>query len=597
MDFTNLRHLISLATLLIIITSCQFAPTPKAATRSIFNNNNMNPIGQLTGFDGRFSQIKNAVVMLSTSKKLSDDTGFCSGLAVRYTDDQDVEHDFVISAQHCLKQYSCSDLFFIRNFHQNPESINLSNPPSYQTCNRIAFKGHFDLDIAVFELNQGSFDLEGNKIPLNRDLFFFPMTSSTHTDALPLSLNDPLIIFHHPQGEPLRYSVDDCFPASTRGIYLSHRCDTLQGSSGAPIFNARTGSLVGFHNRGFLHQGKPEQTNADRFNQAIIYQTISTLIFQVLSGGDLPKSILGTNKKIKVVTETPISIHFESCKTENMQQCISLSDMFISELSKGKYTANDLDIWSVSIDPNANRWGITSDYLNMPLSTSKVELQAALVERRELVDKYSNVSAPPFRIFCQGYVHITECQEPVDLIKTLVTVRDSFTPETLMADIITIDVSHAKNIEVKFEKEAKSKKDFEIAIFNSNKIRVDRKEFAFQLPQELKKREEQIRQIKTPLNINGIEVEIAKYIPMEFQKGLKARSRLVDLLKANPLKFTVFSLFCGVYGVLSIYDQTIPGRLIYYIDADLDQMALESLLEKTLEENPCPKTIDDVSLL
>jgi len=59
-------------------------------------------------------------------------------------------------------------------------------------------------------------------------------------------VGDPLIMLHHAGGEIMQVSKIDCWLASYSDHLFGHTCDSLEGSSGAPIFNSNF-ELVGIH--------------------------------------------------------------------------------------------------------------------------------------------------------------------------------------------------------------------------------------------------------------------------------------------------------------------------------------------------------------
>jgi hypothetical protein len=72
-----------------------------------------------------------------------------------------------------------------------------------------------------------------------------------------------LLIIQHPGGEPKQISEEECVVqgVSLRGVSdnltdFGHRCDTLGGSSGSPVFDLKTGQVIGLHHLGFLLDSK-----------------------------------------------------------------------------------------------------------------------------------------------------------------------------------------------------------------------------------------------------------------------------------------------------------------------------------------------------
>ncbi|MCF7702334.1 trypsin-like serine peptidase [Loktanella sp. M215] len=98
------------------------------------------------------------------------------------------------------------------------------------------------------------------------DVTALRLTGSPGADYAPISLPDmdpgaealhgPLFIVQHPGPHPKQVSFIDCGAAASpvdgraAASDFTHTCDTAEGSSGAPVFNA-AGQLVGLHHFGF----------------------------------------------------------------------------------------------------------------------------------------------------------------------------------------------------------------------------------------------------------------------------------------------------------------------------------------------------------
>lgn len=80
--------------------------------------------------------------------------------------------------------------------------------------------------------------------------------------AAPIAPRERLIIVHHPQGQPKKMTQFGCTaaPSISQATFLRHRCDTLPGSSGAPILNLER-QVVGLHHSGGLTSDDPKSFN------------------------------------------------------------------------------------------------------------------------------------------------------------------------------------------------------------------------------------------------------------------------------------------------------------------------------------------------
>ena len=93
-------------------------------------------------------------------------------------------------------------------------------------------------------------------------------------DSVDPSAGDPLFIVQHPAGEPKQISRINCVtstvPVDGRASVsdFTHTCDTVGGSSGAPVFS-EIGELVGLHHYGFSEGGDWTKNRAIRMKQII----------------------------------------------------------------------------------------------------------------------------------------------------------------------------------------------------------------------------------------------------------------------------------------------------------------------------------------
>ncbi|MEM7684595.1 MAG: serine protease [Pseudomonadota bacterium] len=84
--------------------------------------------------------------------------------------------------------------------------------------------------------------------------------SASFTDRAPQD-REQLLVIHHPGAQPKRVTRYRCLADAppVQGKDLRHLCDTVQGSSGAPVFS-NAGSVIALHYAGF-EMGEPTRAN------------------------------------------------------------------------------------------------------------------------------------------------------------------------------------------------------------------------------------------------------------------------------------------------------------------------------------------------
>lgn len=101
------------------------------------------------------------------------------------------------------------------------------------------------------------------------DFAIVPLLEPAPADIQPVAFASQLIqprerlfIVHHPIGMPKMLTQFGCaaHPSMSETTQLRHRCDTLGGSSGAPIFN-QSMQIVGIHHRSGLTPNDPSSFN------------------------------------------------------------------------------------------------------------------------------------------------------------------------------------------------------------------------------------------------------------------------------------------------------------------------------------------------
>ena len=98
-----------------------------------------------------------------------------------------------------------------------------------------------------------------------------------------------LLVIHHPGGLPKHVTRGQCRAArpatDSVGAQLFHLCDTLPGSSGAPIFADSDGAMIGIHRAG------PAVVSADSTNFGILTAAMDTVTQFVVLQGEVETSL------------------------------------------------------------------------------------------------------------------------------------------------------------------------------------------------------------------------------------------------------------------------------------------------------------------
>ena len=157
---------------------------------------------------------------------------------------------------------------------------------------------YFDADSDTIRLNVGTEPMASDT---GLDYALVPLLDPMPSDVLPVSIaqtdvlpGERLTMVHHPAGYPKKLTQYGCRAASslTAETNLRHRCDTLPGSSGAPIFNANR-ELVGTHHTGGMTADDPASFNA------------GTRIIAILDTTDLLETAANDGAGAAAPAETP----------------------------------------------------------------------------------------------------------------------------------------------------------------------------------------------------------------------------------------------------------------------------------------------------
>jgi len=126
---------------------------------------------------------------------------------------------------------------------------------------------YFDADSDTIRLNVGTEPLANDS---GLDFSLVPVLDPVPADLVPVSIaradvlpGERLTMVHHPAGYPKKLTQYGCRAASSLSddTALRHRCDTLPGSSGAPILNANR-EVVGTHHTGGMTADDPGSFNS-----------------------------------------------------------------------------------------------------------------------------------------------------------------------------------------------------------------------------------------------------------------------------------------------------------------------------------------------
>ena len=112
-------------------------------------------------------------------------------------------------------------------------------------------------DITIIELKDNEFDLN-NYLKIDDDELYANEEFNE---------NDQIYIIHYPKGIEVKYSIGPII--SKDEIIIKYKCETEEGSSGAPIFNLNNLNVIGIHcgYKGEYNLGRILKLPIDNFNQ------------------------------------------------------------------------------------------------------------------------------------------------------------------------------------------------------------------------------------------------------------------------------------------------------------------------------------------
>ena len=163
----------------------------------------------------------------------------------------------LMTNHHCVStQEICETTLAIFGYQHDPGGL-LHFGEQFE-CEKVDEKTSFELDFAILDIKGSPSTLWGTLELVAAD----PEAAG------------PLFVVQHPAGQPKQISRINCavdlVPVDGRGTEtdFTHSCDTVGGSSGAPVFNS-AGQIVGLHHYGFGEGGEWTENRAIRMKRIV----------------------------------------------------------------------------------------------------------------------------------------------------------------------------------------------------------------------------------------------------------------------------------------------------------------------------------------
>lgn len=209
-----------------------------------YNGDLLDTVSRVSGSVAKLSMIKNT----PSGPKRYVCTGFL------------IDENTLVTNEHCVAdQETCANTKVIFGYEYN----RFGQIPGMEQYDCLKVRTvNYELDTAVLEL-AGEPGKRWNSLAIADN---------------PALEGERLFVIQHPAGEPKQISDSDCtvFESISPGRQslsdFAHKCDTLGGSSGSPVFNL-SGEVVGLH-----HWGRDVSGRYSQSNRAVRMELVGALI-------------------------------------------------------------------------------------------------------------------------------------------------------------------------------------------------------------------------------------------------------------------------------------------------------------------------------
>lgn len=215
---------------------------------------------QLKSLDEKLFEITAEKVSLEEGLGLCLDQNFSDQISVGDCSGFLVAPDLLVTAGHCMadegeiiydqNNFFCSEFKWVFDYKMKDNknlAINLAEVPRNEIyeCESVIHAANFDnLDIALIKLKRSA----NNRSPLKIDI----------NDSA--KVGDSVFMLGHPIGLPMKYT-DTANVFNVTSSHFATNLDSFGGNSGSPVFNQKTGEVIGVAVRGMIDfQERNEQT-------------------------------------------------------------------------------------------------------------------------------------------------------------------------------------------------------------------------------------------------------------------------------------------------------------------------------------------------